>query len=303
MNQFGKNLIREPLLHFLLIGAGLFFLFGWRSGPAALPAGQAGPPSAEIFIGQGDIDQLAGTFQRTWQRPPTEEEVQGLIDSFVRDEIYYREALALGLDRDDSVIKRRLRMKMEYIFEDIAAQGEPTEAELEAFFQKNGERYRLDPQRAFRHVYVNIDKRRENAETDARHFLAKLNKGIDPATVGDPFLQESEIGPLSLREIRDQFGAGFADSLIELKPGRWEGPVRSGYGLHLVLVTSAVEEQMPLLHEMRDIVKRDWAAARQMELRDAAYARLRERYTVVREKPQSHGSSSVAAADRGRTSQ
>ena len=172
-----KKMVREPLVHFLLIGAGLFLLFGWRSGPASLPAGQSGLPSAKIVVAQDEIDRMVGVFSRTWLRPPTNEEIQGLIDTFVRDEIFYREAVAAGLDRDDTVIRRRLRQKMEFIFEDITAQTEPTDEELLAYMKKHPDSYRVDPQIAFRHVYVNVDKRGKNAEADARQILAKLNEG------------------------------------------------------------------------------------------------------------------------------
>ena len=190
MKQFMKKLVREPLVHFLLIGAGLFLLFGWRSGPASLPAGQSGLPSAKIVVTQDEIDQMVEVFTRTWQRPPTEEEMKGLIESFVRNEIYYREAIAIGLDRDDSVIRRRLRQKMEFIFEDITAQAEPTDEDLLAYHEKASRAYLVDPQIAFRHVYVNADKRGKNAEADARQILAQLNEGTDPDTVGDPILLE-----------------------------------------------------------------------------------------------------------------
>jgi hypothetical protein len=279
-----KKFFREPLVHFLLIGAGLFLLFGWRSGPASLPAGQAGPQSAKIVVPQGDIDQMIATFTRTWQRPPTEEEVKGLIEDFVRNEIYYREALAMGLDRDDSVIRRRMRQKMEFILEDITAQTEPTDEELLAYMKKHPDSYLVDPQIAFRHVYVNVDKRGKNAEADARQILAQLNAGADPGTVGDPILLDAEIRLSPLWDIKKQFGEEFGRNLLALKSGKWEGPVRSGFGLHLVLVTKRVGGRLPDLKEVREMVKRDWVFDRQKEVKDAAYAKIRERYVVIVEK-------------------
>lgn len=277
---------KEPLLHFLLIGAGLFFFHGWVAGPASQPGAKAVGASSEIVVTQTDIRQLAETFERTWQRPPSAQEVKDLVESFVRDEIYYREALAIGLERDDSVIRRRLRMKMEYIFEDIAAQGEPADADLEAFFKKNAGRYLIEPRIAFRHVYVSAGKRGKKAETYARQLLAELDDGDDPATLGDPFLLGSEVGLAALGDISRQFGESFAESLRELRPGSWQGPIPSGYGLHLVLVTKSAEARLPAMREVLAGVKRDWAAERQQQLKDAAYARLRERYTVAVEKPE-----------------
>ena len=275
---------REPLFHFLLIGAGLFLLFGWRGGPASLPAGQTGPPSAKIIVTQDDMDQTIVTFAKTWQRPPTEEETKGLVEDLVRNEIYYREAMAIGLDRDDGVIRRRMRQKMEFILEDISAQTEPTDEDLVAYMKKHPDSYLLDPQIAFRHVYVNVDKRGKNAEADARQILAQLNQGTDPDSVGDPLLLDAEIRLSPLWDIRKQFGEEFGRNLLELKSGKWEGPVRSGYGLHLVLVEKRVGGRLPELKEVRDMVRRDLMAARQKELKDAAYAKLRERYLVTVEK-------------------
>ena len=279
-----KKMVREPLVHFLLIGAGLFLLFGWRGGPASLPAGQPGPQSLKIVVPQDDIDQTIATFTRTWQRPPTEEEAKGLVEDFVRNEIYFREALAIGLDRDDGVIRRRLRQKMEFIFEDISSRTEPTDEELLAYMNKHPDSYRADPQIAFRHVYVNADKRGKNAEADARQILAQLNQGTGPDSVGDPILLDAEIELSPLWDIGKQFGEEFSRNLLGLKSGKWDGPVRSGYGLHLVLVEKRVGGRLPELKEVREMVKRDWTFDRQKEVKDAAYAKLRERYVVIVEK-------------------
>jgi hypothetical protein len=279
-----NKMMREPLVHFLLIGAGLFLLFGWRGGPASLPAGQSGPQSLKIVVPQDEIDQTIATFTRTWQRPPTEEEAKGLVEDFVRNEIYYREALAMGLDRDDGVIRRRMRQKMEFILEDITSRTEPTDEELLAYMKNHPDSFLVDPQIAFRHVYVNADKRGKNAEADARQILAKLNEGSNPDTVGDPILLDAEIKLSPLWDIRKQFGEEFGRNLSGLKSGKWEGPVRSGFGLHLVLVTKRVGGRLPDLKEVREMVKRDWVFDRQKEVKDAAYAKIRERYVVIVEK-------------------
>jgi parvulin-like peptidyl-prolyl isomerase len=294
-----EKFFREPLVHFLLIGAGLFLLFGWRGGPASLPAGQSGPQSAKIVVPQSDIDQMVATFTRTWQRPPTEGEAKGLVEDFVRNEIYYREALAIGLDRDDSVIRRRMRQKMEFIFEDIAAQTEPTDEDLLAYMKKHPDSYLVDPQIAFRHVYVNVAKRGKNAGTDALEILAKLNAGADPDVVGDPLLLASEVPLSPLWDISKQFGEPFSRKLLELKPATWTGPVQSGFGLHLVFVRKRVGGRLPDLKEIREIVKRDVMAERQKELKDAAYAKLRERYVVIVEKTKADNKTTAATLRGG----
>lgn len=292
------QLLKEPLLHFVLIGAGLFLLFVLKGGPASVPSGPSGQQSMKIVVARGDIDQMVETFQRTWQRPPTEEEVKGLIDSYVRDEIYYREAVAVGLDRDDNVIRRRLRQRMEFIFEDIAAQGEPTDADLQDFLEKHQDRNLVDPQISFRQVYIDPDKRKKDADAYAQRILVELNKGADPETIGDPFLLGVEVRLSPLWDIKNQYGEAFGKSLLGLKQGRWEGPLKSGFGLHLVYINNRVGGRLPDLKEIKDRVKMDWATERQKELKDAAYAKLKERYTVVMEKPKTKYGIDAAATGR-----
>jgi len=291
------NLLKEPLLHFLLIGAALFLLYGWRGNSASVPGGQAGTPMAQIVVTRDTLDQMDNLFAKTWQRPPTEEEQKGLIEDFVRNEIYYREAIAIGLDRDDEVLRRRLRLKMEFIYEDITSLAEPTEEGLKAFMKKHQEKYLTDPQLSFRQVYINTDKRGKSAETDARQILAQLTKGVDPDSVGDPSLLEPEVPLSPLWDIRKQFGDEFGRNLLEIKPGGWAGPIGSGFGLHLVFVRERLDRRLPYLNEARETVKRDWTAERQKELKDAAYAKIRERYSVTVERPKTVAASLAASAN------
>ena len=278
-----KRLLHEPLLHFLLIGAGLFLLFGWRSSPASLPAGPSGSPSTKIVVAQDDIDRMVAVFTRTWTRPPTNEETRGLIDDFVRDEIFYREAVAAGLDRDDGVIRRRLRQKMEFILEDITAQTEPTDEELLAYMKKHPDSFLVDPQVAFRHVYVNVDKRGMNAEADARQILAKLDEGSDPDTLGDPILLDAEI-ELSRFGISKTVRRRVQQKSPWPKSGN-NGRGRSARDTGFIGPCRRARGRPPAGTEgMREMVKRDLMAERQKELKDAAYAKIRERYTVVVEK-------------------
>lgn len=279
------KLFREPLLHFLLIGAALFLLYDWKGKPASMPGGQAGTPAAQIVVSRDALEQMSSQFAKTWQRPPTEEEQKGLVEDIVRNEIFYREAIAIGLDRDDEVLKRRLRQKMEFIFEDIASVPEPTDEDLKAFMNKHREKYITDPEMSFRQVYISTDKRGKSAESDARQVLAQLTEGADPGSAGDPTLLEPEVPLSPLWDIRKQFGDDFSRSLLDVNPGRWSGPIRSGFGLHLVFVRERVSVRLPDLKEARDMVKRDWTAERQKELKDAAYAKIRGRYAVMVERP------------------
>jgi hypothetical protein len=279
-----KKLIREPLVHFLLIGAGLFLFFGWRGNSVSVASRQAGAQPSQIVINLAAIDQMKAQFEKTWQRTPTPEEEKSFVEDLVRNEIYYREALAIGLDRDDEVLKRRLRQKMEFIFEDIGSITEPKDDELKAFMNKNQEKYLLDPQIAFSQVYVNSNKRGKTAVADARQILVDLNKGVSPDTVGDAAMLVPDVRLSPLWDIKKQFGDEFGNSLLDLTLGVWEGPIKSGYGLHLVLVKKRLGGRLPDLKEVRDSVKRDCMIEKQKELRDVAYAKIRERYVVTVEK-------------------
>jgi hypothetical protein len=279
------TLLKEPLLHFLLIGAALFLLFGWRGNATSVPGGQAGAPPAQIVVSREALEQMNTLFAKTWQRPPTDEEQQGLIEDFVRSEIYYREAIAIGLDRDDEVLKRRLRQKMEFIYEDITSWAEATDADLKAFMNTHREQYLADPHLAFRQVYLNAKKRGAGAEADAQQVLAQLTNGTDPDAVGDPTLLEGDVPLLPLWDIRKQFGEEFGTALLALQPGEWAGPLRSGFGLHLVFVRERQDRRLLELHAARETVNRDWTAEKQKQVKDAAYAKIRERYSVTVERP------------------
>jgi hypothetical protein len=300
LNARLKTWIREPLLHFLLIGVVLFLLYGWRGNSASGPVGQAGTPMAQIIVTADALDQMNNLFAKTWQRPPTVEEQKGLIEDFVRNEIYYREALAIGLDRDDEVLKRRLRQRMEFIYEDINSWADPADEDLTAFMEKHREKYLTDPQVSFRQVYVSPSKRGKSAESDARQVLARLTQGTDPGSVGDPTLLQPEVPLSPLWDIRKQFGDEFGRSLLDLKPEAWTGPIRSGFGLHLVFVRERLHGRLPDLNEARETLKRDWMAERQKQLKDAAYAKIRERYAVTVERPvPATAPSAVAAKTEG----
>ena len=301
MKQFVKKPLHEPLFHFLLIGTGLFLLFGWRGGPYSQPGGQSGLQSTKIIVTQGQIEHLTAKFTRTWQRQPTEQELKGLIDDYILDEISYREATAMGLDRDDPTIRRRMRLKLETLNEDIAAASPPTDQDLQDFLEKHPDSFRREPQVAFRQVYLNPDRRGANADADARTLLAQLQRSgpdTDLAGFGDLLMIVSNNLPLStVSEIGRLFGGQFGWNVLELTPGRWQGPVISGYGLHLVFVTERKPARLPELADVRDQVEREWLYLRKKEMQEAMYKKLREQYTVVvEEPPRAEGKGSAVAA-------
>jgi len=277
-----RSFLREPLVHFLALGALLFLWYQWSGGGA-------GPGSSRIVLTGGRIESLVAGFQKTWQRPPSEAELKGLIDDYVREEIATREATAAGLDRDDTIIRRRLRQKLEFLVEEAIDSTELTEEELTAWLAAHADNYRIEPQLAFRQVYVSRDRRGASAEADAKALLARLEKeGPDAPLdeVGDSLMLPSEFALAPRREVARTFGEKFADAVLALPPGRWAGPVESGYGLHLVLVRERIGGAEPELQLVRAQVERDFLADRRRRQLDAMYERLLEKYTVVFERPE-----------------
>jgi len=273
-----KGLAREPLVHFLLLGACLFALWEWRG------ADRAAAPRDEIVITPGQIERLAAGWQGTWQRPPTPREMDGLIEDRIREEVLAREAVALGLDRDDTIILRRLRQKMEFLSENLGAGAEPTEAELQAHLDAHPEAFRVGARVTFVQVYLNRDRRGEAVASDAERLLASLAHGgtdTDLDALGDPSLLPGRVERATPEEIEAVFGADFASQVTALAPGSWAGPLPSAYGLHLVSVAERVEGRAPSLAESRAAVRVDLLAARRREANEAHYRSLRARYRVV----------------------
>ena len=240
------------------------------------------------------------SFTRTRQRPPTREEWEGLIRARVREEVYYREALALGLDKDDTIIRRRLQQKMEFVSDDIAAQAEPTDAELNAYLQAHPDKFRVEPQFTFRQVYLNPEKHGENLARDAAQLLAT----VEPGRRRCRFLgagRSVHAGPRVRRRsrparLRGSSANEFAAKLGGLSPGQWQGPVESAFGVHLVFVSERAEGRVPALADVRDAVRREWDDARRLEANEKFYQEMLKRYTVTDRTPGAGGSEHVAAA-------
>jgi len=274
--------LREPLLHFLLLGALLFVLFAWLGG-------DTGPMSSRITVSQAQVQQLATAFTKIWQRPPTEEELKGLVDDYVREEIAYREAVAMGLDRDDTIIRRRMRQKLEFLVEDAASAMPPTESELQAYLDAHPDSFRFEPQVAFRQVYVDPSRDGDSANR-ALALLAQLREAGPGAALdglGDSIMLDPELPLLRQDEVARLFGTEFAERVVTLPPGRWEGPVQSGYGLHLVMVRELVSGREAALDEVRRDVERELLGERRREQLAAMYDELLDKYSVTIEGPAS----------------
>jgi hypothetical protein len=279
--QHPKKLLREPLFHFLLLGAALF-------GVWLLRKDGGGSDGGRIVVTRARIDQLATGFARTWQRPPTDQELAGLVQDFVREEVYVREAAAMGLDRDDTIIRRRLRQKFEFLTEDALEAAAPTDADLTAYMKAHPDSFHVEPRVAFRQVMFDPARRGPAPEADARKALARLNSGrpgVDFAALGDSRMLPSDIELSSQSDVARVFGREFAEKVVQLPKGGWTGPIPSGYGLHLVQVTEHVEGRVPGLDAVREAVTREWKTAQRKERSEALFRKLLERYKVVVEPP------------------
>jgi hypothetical protein len=276
LGSFAKWLIREPLVHFLILGALLFLFFHWR-GDAP------GSASHRIVITAPQIEQLAVGFARTWQKPPTEAELKGLIDEYVKEEIATREAMAIGLDRDDIIIRRRLRQKLEFVAEDTAASVPPTDADLRAWMALHPDAFRSDPKVAFRQVYLSPQHHGTSLKPDALKLLAKLRAAGPNVSIdhfGDVTMLPSEQPLTPLFDTARSFGDDFASSLINAQPGQWIGPVESSFGLHLVFVSEKVPAAQQPLANIRPEVEREVLLERKKKELQNLYERLLEKYTV-----------------------
>jgi len=239
-------------------------------------------------VSAGQIERMSQAWRKTRMRAPTQQELEGLIEDYIKEEIYYREAVALGLDQDNAVIRRHLRQKMEFLSEDIAAQVDPDEEELEVFLAENPERFREDAQFGFRHIYFNRDARGTSTNADARQVLANLNgteTAAETMALGDALPLPREFGLIAERDIANRFGRIFAQQLSILETGQWLGPVESGFGLHLVFVDECIDAYVPELDSIHDTVVQEWREARRQEVNAAFYKGLRGRYSVVIKRP------------------
>ncbi len=243
-----RRILQEPLLHFLVLAVGLFAAYHLWSDSVASES----PDS--IVVTEQRINSLAQMFQRTWQRPPTPEELNGLIEDYVKEEVFYREALRMGLDRDDTIIRRRMRQKLEFLAEDFADASEPTEQDLQEFLDDHPDSFRIEDQFTFRQVFLSPERRGESLTADAEVLLQQLRNPdteVEPSEHGDPTLLPDECDGLRESEVNSQFGSEFTEQLAALDEGQWSGPVKSAFGYHLVFVRERVPGRQAELADVR----------------------------------------------------
>jgi len=265
------RLLREPLFHFIAIGGLIFALFA-----AYDDSGE--PPADVIVIVPERIDQLAASFSSVWKRAPTDDELDFLIDEEVRAEVYYREALALGLDRNDAVVRRRMGQKMAFLLDTGAFLQEPATGELEAYFATNEDFYRSGLRLALEQIYLGEAPTAEAISLSLEAL--RSDPPADPATLGERSLLPAQLGLSPSTAVDGVFGTGFFDLAAELPPGEWAGPVASAYGAHLVRILDTLPARTPPLEEIRNAVLKNWREAKAQEIREADYAERRKHFVV-----------------------
>ena len=271
--------LREPLIHFFVIGAIIYGAFALVTRPVENPQGDT------IVVDAGEIEWMATSWYKRWNRMPTSQELDGLIQQYIRETILYREALSMGLDKDDVVIRRRLAQKLEFLAQDLALMTPPTDQELQTYFDEHQDRYQAPVRYTFTQVYVDPDKHGDatldEAEAIKAALIAKPEQLDNAGELGDDFMLQAYYPENTQADIQKLFGSGFAESLVKLSPQQWHGPVLSGYGTHLVYIHSIVEPPPPVFYAVQTRVQQDWEDQRRETLNEQFYASLRDRYTIV----------------------
>jgi hypothetical protein len=287
-----KKWHKEPLLHFLIIGALVFVLFSIVNKEEDIVSGN------KIVVSTAEIERLSNIWSKKWNRPPTETELKGLVDSYIKEEVYYREALALGLDQNDTILRRRLMQKMEFLSNDLAELNQPDEDALNKYFLENQEKYELPARVSFTHIYFSLDKRGAKVVEDAKSVLSGLNTLRAPE-LGDSFMMQYDFVQETPFEVERLFGKDFAEQLFRSDINSWQGPIRSGYGLHLVRISEKIDSRMPELASVIDNVRTDLMFEQKKMMNEEIYKKFKERYEiVVEDMPKQSGMAKAMKSDR-----
>ena len=273
------KLLREPLVHFLIIGAFLFVAYGLWGQQDSEEQGRA------IDISAGEINWLTDAWAKRWNRQPTEKERAGLINQYLREMVLYREAVAMGLDKDDSVIRRRLGQKLEFLSRDLITPQPPTEDELQAYFTEHIDRYQKPDLVTMTHVFIDPDLRGDKTLVDAEVIKKQLQELKEPPQnakdFGDPFMLQSYYPERTEAELLKLFGSVYARTVFELTPQQWHGPVLSGYGTHLVYVHDHQKADPPTFAEAKEQVRQEWESDKRELLNEQFVASVIARYDVT----------------------
>ena len=283
MSNSFTRLVREPLVQFLLIGTGIYALY-FLYGEAPLEEQER-----TIVITADYVSSLNESFAKRWNRPPTDEEMQGLVDEYVRESLLYREALAMGLDKGDHIIRRRLAQKLEFLTNDMIKLAPPDDSVLQQYLNDNIEKFRSSDLLTFAQIFIDPDRRGDSALADAASLLESLRAAGEPTEatfeLGDRFMLQNAFSDASTHEIQRQMGQEFTDALLQLEAGQWHGPVLSGYGIHLVYVANHSVAADPQLDDVRDKLVIEYTHEQTQKFNAEYLDVLRERYTIITEEP------------------
>lgn len=270
---------REPLVHFLIIGAALFAVYAFWGQQDVEEQGRT------IDISAGEINWLTDIWKKRWMRAPTDEERAGLINQYLREMVLYREAVAMGLDKDDSVIRRRLGQKLEFLSKDLITPQPPTEKELLVYFDKHMDRYQKPDLVTMTQIFIDPDLRGDTTLADAEALKKQLEAlqefPQDTQGYGDPFMLQNYYPERTEAELLKLFGSGFAESVFELSSVQWHGPVLSGYGTHLVYVHDHQKTAPPTFSDAEEQVKQEWDHDKRQELNEKFVASVIARYDIT----------------------
>jgi hypothetical protein len=274
------KVLKEPLLHFVLAGAALFGAFAWMNRAAEIPtAGKA----TQIHIGAGDVQWMAENWTTQWRRAPTREELRGLVSDYLNEQLLAREARALGLEDNDVIVRRRLAQKLTFLIDDTLRRAEPSETELQQFYEANAPRFRSIARISFTQIYFSPERRADarSDAVDALRVLHAADAALTTGPQGDRLLIETEFHDETEQSISGVFGPGFARAVFSLKSEAWSGPIESGFGLHLVRTSTLREGRLPPLSEVRARVVEEWRNAQEKSARDRYLDELRKKYNIV----------------------
>jgi len=289
-----KRCLREPLLHFLLMGLVLFGVYAYINRGRALIESPR-----QIVLSLDELRTMTAYFESQWHRPPTPQEFQAMVEDKIKEEVLYREGLVMGLDKGDTIVKRRMAQKVQFLAEDVAAAHEPSTAELKGWFEKNTDKFALPSRYSFRPVYFSPDKRGTNAHDDAARALARIARQPEDSTmivsVADRFMFQDYYADRTPSAIAIEFGPQFAVALEKLEPASWQGPIESGFGWHLVFVDSVIPDRIPAFEEVESEVKTAWLGEQKAQAREKAYQSLRSKYTVLLPAPPDKQTASAPA--------
>jgi len=268
------KLSREPLVHFILLGALLFagHLLWQRHVTKA---------DHTIIVTAEEMERQALIFAGENRRQPTDEDLKALLFAHVEEQALMREAERIGLGEDDTIIRRRLAQKMRFIIEDVEAPALPAEAELKSWFEANMDKFVSAETRSFSHVYLSPEEHGDNLNAAAQNILSKLeNENEDWNALGDPFMLKRGFKSLNALELMRLFGPTFSKGLFELEGNKWQGPIESAFGLHLIRIDNIADKITPSFEDVRDDVETAWQEDARRSANQAALKELIQKYKV-----------------------